>query len=189
MFASGFVTLFFVALVAVNVVGYPVPMPIRRALAQRGPAPFEPIKAYINRGYVRLSPLVASWSLNICLRLTVELPSARTPTPTPFRSKCLPKLKRPDGQVVPYVKRQADSNINTIPEEQPTKAPNGQIVPYVKRQADSNINTIPEEQPTKAPNGQIVPYVKRQVDSNINTIPEEQPTKAPNGQIVPYVKR
>jgi hypothetical protein len=29
MFASGFVTLFFVALVAVNVVGYPVPMPIR----------------------------------------------------------------------------------------------------------------------------------------------------------------
>ena len=29
MFASGFVTLFFVALVAVNVVGHPVPMPIR----------------------------------------------------------------------------------------------------------------------------------------------------------------
>lgn len=29
MFASGFVTLFFVALVAVNVVGYPVPLPIR----------------------------------------------------------------------------------------------------------------------------------------------------------------
>jgi hypothetical protein len=29
MFASGFVTLFFIALVAVNVVGYPVPEPIR----------------------------------------------------------------------------------------------------------------------------------------------------------------
>ncbi len=29
MLASGFVTLFFVALVAVNVVGYPVPEPIR----------------------------------------------------------------------------------------------------------------------------------------------------------------
>ena len=79
-----------------------------------------------------------------------------------------------------YEKRQVE--VNTIPEEVPTKAPNGQIERYAKRQAE--VNTIPEEVPTKAPNGQIERYAKRQVE--VNTIPEEVPTKAPNGQIERY---
>jgi len=166
MFAPGFVTLFFVALfAAVNVAGYPVPLPIRRALAQRGPAPFEPIQAYINRDLHD--------TLIYKKRDTNTIPE-ETPTKAPnsvlqlYGKRQIPEevpTKAPDGDVVPYAKRQ-------IPEEVPTKAPNGDTVPYAKRQ-------IPEEVPTKAPNGDIVPYAKRQ-------IPEEVPTKAPNGDIVPY---
>jgi hypothetical protein len=91
--------------------------------------------------------------------------------------------KAPTGLLEAYVKRQG--NINTIPEELPTKAPTGLLEAYVKR--DSNINTIPEELPTKAPTGLLEAYVKRQ--GNINTIPEELPTKAPTGLLEAYVKR
>ena len=81
-----------------------------------------------------------------------------------------------------YEKRQGDNNINTIPEETPTKAPNGVLEAYGKRQ-------IPEQVATKAPNGETVVYEKRQSDNNINTIPEETPTKAPNGVLEAYGKR
>jgi len=140
MFTSGFVTLFFVALVAVNVVGYPVPMPIRRALAKRGPAPFEPIRAYVNRDYVDRG-IVKRQGLDIN-----NIPEEQA-------------TKAPDGDIVPYAKRQG-LDINNIPEEQATKAPDGDIVPYAKRQG-LDINNIPEEQATKAPDGDIVPYAKR----------------------------
>jgi hypothetical protein len=53
---------------------------------------------------------------------------------------------------------------------------------YEKRQG--NVNTIPEEVPTKAPTGVLEEYVKRQ--GNVNTIPEELPTKAPNGFLEDY---
>ncbi|KAI9512921.1 hypothetical protein F5148DRAFT_1007650 [Russula earlei] len=85
------------------------------------------------------------------------------------------------------LEKRQNADINTIPEQDPTKAPNGKIIPYAKRQ-NADINTIPEQDPTKAPNGKIIPYAKRQ-NADINTIPEQDPTKAPNGKIIPYVKR
>jgi len=159
MFTSGFVTLFLVSLFAAgNVAGYPVPEPIRRALAQRGPAPFEPIRAYVNRDFHNDALMYE------------KRDDTLIPEGTP--------VKAPNGVIEQYVKR--DGNINTIPEETPTKAPNGVIEEYKR---DGNINTIPEETPTKAPNGVIEEYKR---DGNINTIPEETPTKAPNGVIEEY---
>jgi hypothetical protein len=171
MFAPGFVTLFFVALFAVNVAGYPVPEPLRVRC-------YPSMWLYTADGFVsvpwlnavrrRLNPykLISTVTLFVCVA-----------------SNCITITEHFSQHVEPYVKRQG--NINTIPEELPTKAPNGVLEAYVKRQG--NINTIPEELPTKAPNGVLEAYVKRQ--GNINTIPEELPTKAPNGVLEAYVKR
>ncbi|KAI0281576.1 hypothetical protein BGY98DRAFT_1174919 [Russula aff. rugulosa BPL654] len=124
MFASGFVTLFFVALVGVNVVGYPVP---ERALAEHRTLP---LQAYINRDYVRLCLpwLHQSQLINISLRLTVELSSAR--------------LK---GCNCAYAKRQIQ-DLGEIP----VKAPQGVTVPYAKRQIQDWGNSV------KAPQGVTV---------------------------------
>jgi hypothetical protein len=61
MFASGFVTFFFVALVAVNVVGYPVPEPIRVPLLSIIWGCTENAYGFVSVLWLRLLSGAAAW--------------------------------------------------------------------------------------------------------------------------------
>jgi hypothetical protein len=108
MFTSSLVTLAFVFVFAiVNVVALPVPEPahvrLGHALAQRDPAPFEPILAYMKRDGV--------WDTDLGKRDSIPAEVA---------------VKAPNGQVELFPR-------DSIPAEIAVKAPNGQVELFVGR--------------------------------------------------------
>ncbi|CAL1695646.1 unnamed protein product [Somion occarium] len=154
-----------------SVAAVPMPMPLRRSMERREPAPLEVIPAYLKRADVNTTP-------------------AEIPTKAPAGQ--IEPYKRDE------VKRQ---DVNNLPAEIATKAPTGQIEPYNRRELEefekrklnakrADLNTTPAEIPTKAPAGQIEPYKRSEVKrQDVNKLPAEIATKAPTGQIEPYNKR